>query len=90
MRAADIDPDTRRKIPSEHVMCELVMPLAVLMHFAVDPHGKWGPTMEHFLFNTTTRRAITIQSAHPKASAMLQRTLAPECPADILTTASIN
>lgn len=56
MWAAEKKTESDDKVPGERIMGELVRASVVLLSMAVDPHGKWVPMMDSFLFSTDARQ----------------------------------
>ena len=60
---------------------------------ALDPHGRWGPMLQNFLFNYKARVAQATWKtdqphAKPNANAMFARISNPPCPSGIVLTAA--
>ena len=89
MRAPYKDDTTGVTTPGETIMYDLVRALIVLIPMAIDPHGKWGPLMDIFLFGYGGRKPINIPATHPHAAQMLKRATTAPCPSGIITTASV-
>ena len=47
-----IDAATKDKISGDILIGELLQHKLILLPMPIDPHGKWGPMLDQFLFNT--------------------------------------
>lgn len=90
MRAAEKATESNPKIPGKRIIGELVAANVALTPMAQDLHGKWGPMMDHILFETEARQDLDIPSTHPNTVTMFRRARAPEYPMSILTMATMN
>ena len=80
-------PDQAEEVDGEQVIGELMERGMVLIPFAVDPHGRWGPMMHNFLFRHVPRAPIRFGRDKPRAAAMHDRATSWSCPAGIAADA---
>ena len=57
-REGSKDSVTDKPLDGKQVVGELIEQGVVLIPFAVDPHGRWGPMAENFLFHCAPRAPI--------------------------------
>ena len=70
---------------------ELLEANTILLSFAIDPHGKWGPITQNFLTNQQTQIESPKFPPHrPNAKIMYERSTSFPCPTGILQTANIS
>lgn len=89
-RAAKEDPVTQQTIPGESILGELLDKRIILLALAIDPHGRWGPITERFLFGVTPDQPLTFRnSQHPKpnAQSMYDLAVGAKCPHGIVNAA---
>jgi hypothetical protein len=84
-RSPDID--YPHGITGEQTIGELLLANMLLLPFALDPHGRWGPILQNFLNLTTHNIHYTFRNNKPNAAAMLSRITSHPCPIGILKTA---
>ena len=77
-------------VKGELTMGELLAANMLLIPFALDPHGRWGPIMEHFLNLTAHNLRYQFRANKPNAATMLSRITRHPCPVGILKTADAN
>ena len=87
MRAARKDSVTGVKIPGEQVIGALLERRVVLIAMVIDPHGKWGPDMDWFLFHIQPRKLLTFKDYKPNAAEMYRRVHDVSCPSGIIPAA---
>ena len=68
---------------------DLVKKKIMLIPMAIDPHGKFGPMLENFLFGYTPRKHLSFIHNRYYAAEMYARSLDVQCPHGILTTANV-
>lgn len=91
VRPAREDKVTGVKVPGEQVIGQLLDRRIILLAMAIDPHGKWGPAMDWFLFHIRPRKLLTFGNAtHPKPNAQRMYDLAhdAQCPSGIIPHAA--
>jgi hypothetical protein len=59
----------------------------ILIPFAIDPHGRWGPMLQNFLLRTETTLQYNFQATRPNAKLMFHKATTEPCPIGILRTA---
>ena len=69
--------------PREHTIQQLIP-------MAINPLGRMGQMMRHFLYNTGNPTPDDIPETHPMARSMMMRTRDAECPSRIITHACAN
>ncbi len=62
----------------------------ILIPLAIDPFGRFGPLLQHFLFNTLPTTPITFTNAKPKATLMYSKIMRFPSPKGVLTLANHN
>ena len=62
----------------------------LLLPFAIDPLGRFGPLLEHFLFGSHNSPAISFPASRPNATKMYSRLLQYPSPKGILLLAEHN
>jgi hypothetical protein len=81
------DIDYPQGVKGEQTIGELIAANMLLIPFALDPHGRWGPLMEHFLNLTSHNLHYQFRANKPNAATMLSRITRHPCPIGILKTA---
>ena len=88
-RADRVDSVNKKKISGDRVIGWLIRSERVLLPWAIDPHGRWGPIFENFLFHHRPRAPQKPFAANrPNAQLMLARISQTPCPAGIIPTAT--
>ena len=87
MRVGTKDDATEEAVPGDEMIGELVSSGVALIPFAIDPHGRFGPLLENFLFHCVPRRHLTFPASRPNAAQMYQRITDWPCPLGIVGTA---
>ncbi len=90
-RAAREDTVTGEKVPGERVIGQLLDRRIVLLAMVIDPHGRFGPILEKFLFDINPRKLLTFCNPRwPKPNAQRMYDLAHDstCPSGIIPTAT--
>jgi hypothetical protein len=59
----------------------------VLLPFAFDPLGRFGPILRHFLLNSTPHQHLDFHPSRPNATKMYKRIMTFPCPKGILPLA---
>ena len=91
------DSDAANSTSGEEIIGELIQKGIILMPWAIDPHGKWGPVLENFLFNCEPRQhplfeptqSSPLRRNTPNAKLMYQLSMNPPSPVGVVTTACI-
>ena len=86
MRSNRVNPTTLEVIDGDNVIRQLVQAMIIMIPFAIDPHGRWGPMTHNFLFGHTPRRHMTF--SRQSATDMYSRAYRHPCPLAIIPTAS--
>jgi len=86
MRSNRVNPTTLEVIDGDHVIRQLVQAMIIMIPFAIDPHGRWGPMTHNFLFGHSPRRHMTF--SRQSATEMYSRAYRHPCPLAIIPTAS--
>ena len=81
------DIDYPHGITGERTIGELLIANMLLLPFALDPHGRWGPIMQNFLNLTTHNIRYSFRNNKPNAAAMLAKITSHPCPIGVLKTA---
>ena len=79
------DPSTR--INGDAVIGDLLQQNMILLPFAIDPHGRFGPILTHFLFQHTQNLAYDFPNSRPNAKLMFTKSTTSPSPIGILRTA---
>ena len=79
------DPTTR--INGDAVIGDLLQQNMILLPFAIDPHGRFGLILTHFLFQPTAQLAFDFPTSRPNARIMLAKSTTSPSPIGILRTA---
>jgi hypothetical protein len=74
-------------IDGDVVIGELIKANMVLLPFAIDPHGRWGPILQHFLSLSDKALEYNIPQHQPNAQNMFTISTMHPCPIGILQTA---
>ncbi len=74
-------------IPGDNVIGDILDQNMVLLPFAIDSFGRFGPILRHFLFNTAPRQHITFHPSRPNATKMYKRIMTLPCPKGVLPLA---
>ncbi len=77
-------------IKGEDVIKELLNKQMILLPFAIDPLGRWGPITTTFLHGNKSSIQYTFQKSRNNAALMFQRATSTPCPLGILRTADAN
>ena len=59
----------------------------ILLPFAIDPHGHWGPILQYFLYHAETTLEYKFYATRPNSKIMFHRATYNPCPLGILKTA---
>jgi len=79
------DPATR--INGDSVIGDLLQQNMILLPFAIDPHGRFGLILTHFLFQPTAQLAFDFPTSRPNAQIMFAKSTNSPSPIGILRTA---
>jgi len=79
------DPTTR--ILGDSVIGDLLQQNMILLPFAIDPHGRFGQILTHFLFQPTAHLAFNFPTSRPNARIMFAKSTNLPSPIGILRTA---
>jgi len=72
----------------ETIIQDLLKANTILLPFAIDPHGRWGPILQSFLLTPPlTAEPITFPSSRPHAQTLYQRATTHPAPTGILLSA---
>lgn len=74
-------------INGDAVLGDILQQNMVLLPFALDPHGRFGPLLNNFLFNTKTTIQYRFKPNRQNAQVMFRRATTAPCPIGILSTA---
>jgi hypothetical protein len=77
-------------IRGENIIQELLNKNMILLPFAIDPFGRWGPITRTFLIGNETNTVYTFPANRPNAAIMFKRATTSPCPTGILRTADAN
>ncbi len=77
-------------IRGENIIRELLDKNMILLPFAIDPFGRWGPITRTFLTGNGTNTTYTFPVNRPNAATMFKRATTTPCPTGILRTADAN
>ena len=80
----------RHIIKGEDVINELLNKQMILLPFAIDPLGRWGPITTTFLQGNKHTLQYTFQTSRNNAAIMFRRATTNPCPLGILRTADTN
>ena len=72
------------RITGDSVIGDLLLQNMILIPFAVDPHGRFGPILNHFLFHTTATLSYDFPTSRPNATIMFTKSTTTPCPIGIL------
>ncbi len=79
--------DSSLSIQGDAVIGDLLRQNMILIPFAIDPHGRWGPILDNFLFSSKCSSNYTFPESRPNAKLMFCRATTQLCPLGILKTA---
>ncbi len=79
--------DSSSTIQGDAVIGDILKQNMILIPFAIDPHGRWGPIFDNFLFNSKCSSNYTFPESRPNAKLMFCRATTQPCPLGILKTA---
>jgi len=78
------------RILGDHLMGILFRMGIALIPMVLDPHGKWGPLMENFLFHySQCKPQAKFVATRSNAAAMLKRIATLPCPMGVVTTVTL-
>ena len=89
-RDGTTDVDTGRPVKGDELIGQLIDQRILLTPLAIDPHGKWGPMMDCFLFDRFPDCPIEFSVGRPNAAAMYQMATAHPAPRGIVNQAHQN
>ena len=89
MRQGTIDTATEDKIAGDTLIRELLCCNTILIPMPIDPHGKWGPMFDRFLFNTRPPDLLKFCINRPNATLMHDLATQHPCPPGIIPMACI-
>ena len=84
------DPATTAPILGDAVIGDILQNNMVLLPFAFDPLGRFGPILRHFLLNSTPHQHLDFHPSRPNATKMYKRIMTFPCPKGILPLADHN
>ena len=70
MRAGTTDGATGSKISGDTLIGELIANNTILLPIPLDPHGRWGPMFENFLFHNPPKERLEFLDGRPNAARM--------------------
>ena len=88
-RADKVNTHTAESIRGDEVMEDLVNNNMILLPLALDSFGRWGLTMQNFLFHTATTPCYKFKNNAPNAAIMAFKATTPPCPLGILQSADV-
>jgi hypothetical protein len=74
-------------LTGDQVIRDLLKENIILLPFAIDPHGRWGPITENFLNLHDQDLNYTFPAHRPNAATMFIKSTCTPCPIGILRTA---
>ena len=77
------------KIHGDVLIGELVQRKIILLPMPIDPHGKWGPMFDQFLFGTRPPDPLVFRANRPNATRMDELATKHPCPMGIIPTACV-
>mmetsp|Transcript_18973 Transcript_18973/g.34190 ORF Transcript_18973/g.34190 Transcript_18973/m.34190 type:complete len:1170 (+) Transcript_18973:5063-8572(+) len=89
MRNGTTDAATDDKIRGDVLIGELIRKRIILLPMPIDPHGRWGPMFDQFLFGTRPPDQLGFRANRPNAAAMHELATQHPCPLGIIPTACI-
>ena len=82
------DATTGASLPGEEIIEELLQKMIILFPIVIDPHGKWGPMFDSFLFDSRPRKDLIIPHDRPTARLMHHIASTHPCPTGIVNQAT--
>ena len=89
MRAGTTDGATGSKISGDALIGELIAGNTILLPISLDPHGRWGPMFENFLFHNLPKERLNFPDDWSNATRMYDMATSYPCPLGIVPTASV-
>ena len=89
MRGGTTNAATDDKIRGDVLIGELIRKKIILLPMPIDPHGRWGPMFDLFLFGTRPPDQLEFRTNRPNAAAMHDLATHHPCPSGIIPTANI-
>jgi len=89
MRAGTTDAATEDKIHGDVLIGELIQRRIILLPMPIDPHGKWGPMFDQFLFGTRPPDPLVFRANRPNATRMHELATRHPYPLGIIPTACV-
>jgi hypothetical protein len=74
----------------DRVIGDILAKNMILIPLVIDPFGRFGPILQHFLFNTPPTNPITFTNTKPKATLMYSKIMQFPSPKGVLTLAVHN
>ncbi len=84
------DPTTGTTIPGDTIIGDILHNNTTLIPFAIDPFGRLGPILHHFLFGTRPTVPLSFPPSQPHATEMCTRITTFPSPTGILQLADNN
>ena len=84
------NPTTSVMSSGDTVISERVARQMILLPFAIDPHGRFGPLLDHFFFGSHRPPPLSFPTSKPNASLMYSKLLHYPSPKGILRLADHN
>ena len=84
------NPSTNVVTTGNDLLGDLLTREMLLLPFAIDPFGRFGPLLEHFLFGSHNSPAISFPASKPNATKMYSRLLQYPSPKGVLLLAEHN
>jgi hypothetical protein len=79
--------DNNTTISGDQVIGDLLHQNLILLPFAIDPFGRWGPILQNFLLRSETTLEYKFHATRPNAKIMVHKATSDPCPLGILRTA---
>jgi hypothetical protein len=79
--------DNNTTISGDQVIGDLLHQNMILLPFAIDPFGRWGPILQNFLLRSETNLEYKFHATRPNAKIMFHKATSDPCPLGILRTA---
>jgi len=89
MRQGTSDAATENRVSGDTLIGELLLRKTILIPMPIDPHGKWGPMFDRFLFGTRPPDPLEFRANRPNATRMHDLASRHPCPLGIIPTACI-
>ena len=90
MRTGTTNVATGSKIPGDALIGELIASNTILLPIPLDPHSRWGPIFENFLFHNPPMEGLEFPTNRSNAARIYDMATNFPCPLGIVPTACVH